>query len=195
MFIVDADRRRHRRDRAGTLLEPDLADADLEVPAMRPNPLSVRHSACPSEGDDGRRWWASCASTTPVAVRWRSAGSRPRRRPGGRVVRGLRACRSGEPRRDRGDGRGRHRHRAGVPQAVDRREASAPPTSSSRWAAATAAPSTPVPATRTGRSTIRPASTSTSYAPSATRSAPACATCSNDSECRMLLALGDRAAT
>ena len=46
----------------------------------------------------------------------------PRRRPGRRLVRRLRARQGGQPVRRARHGRGRHRHRRGVPQALDRRD-------------------------------------------------------------------------
>ena len=95
----------------------------------------------------------------------------PRRRPSHRLVRRLRTRHRDQPGRRRRDGRGRHRHHRRVPQALDRRRSSRPPTSSSPWAAATPARCTPASATRTGSSTIRPASTSPPFGPSATRSA------------------------
>ena len=64
---------------------------------------------------------------------------------------------------------------------------SAPPTSSSRWAAAMPARCSPAAATRTGCSTTPPASTSTTSARSATRSNAASAGCSPNSSPRPCL--------
>ena len=89
------------------------------------------------------------------AVAW-SGGSEPGRR--------------GQPGRRRGDGRGRHRHHRGVPQALDRRDRPGRRRRRSPWAAATPVRSSRASATRTGRSTTPQDRTSEPSDRSGTRS-------------------------
>ena len=135
----------------------------------RPRPRGVRRV---SERMPDRRLSCSSASTTPAARRWRPAGCA--HLAGDRVeVRsaGSAARRPGQPGRRRGDGRGRHRHHRRAAQDPHQSTRSRSPTSSSRWAAATPARSSPASATRTGTSTTRPGRASRPSARSATRSA------------------------
>ena len=95
------------------------------------------------------------AQRRPVADGCRLAPS-PRRRRGGRVVRRFGADLGDQSRRGRRHGRGRHRHHRPSSPSRGPTRSSAPPTSSSPWAAATRARCIPANATRTGNSTTPP---------------------------------------
>ena len=157
-----------------------------ELPAAARRTVRPAAAARPGQGRGqghatASRSCCSCAPTTPAAPRWRS-GSSPTS-PATRAVAwsgGSEPGDRGQPGRDRGDGRTRHRHLRRVPQAVDRRDR---PRRRRRGHHGLRRRLPDLPrhaATRTGTSTTRPASTSTTSARSATRSNAASAACSTE---------------
>ena len=124
-------------------------------PAHRPGPGPA--AAVPNRSPR----CCSSASTTPAAPRWPPRCSSTTPPAGSTSAPPAPARRRDQPRRHRGDGRDRHRPRPTSTPNRSPTSASAPPTSSSPWAAATPARSPRQALPRLGPPATPPARTST----------------------------------